>query len=574
MRTVSRRVGVLFRLATAALLAACAEGTGPESLGQLRLRPVFAPGEEPGTLGVAVSQIRIVLRRTDGAVLADTSLPYVTGETTSWLVDLDHPPESVGISANIGQGAATMYSGTGQASLSAGIGPSSTQHDLPVRYLGGTGATFSIDVSPDSVALGAAGETQQFSAVARDAGGAALTGFSFSWASSRPDVATVNATTGLVTAVSTGGAEITATSGGVTGSAKLSVGPASRVPVAITVIPDSGLLAIGDTLRFKAVAFDQLGSVIPAVVFTWTTSATLVASVDTNGLSTARSVGETKVIASLGALVDSATLRVVDDGGEPGVASITVNPAAATLTSLGDAQQFTATARDAQGNVMTGVVFAWTSSNPSVATVTADGGLGTAISRGTVTISASAAGVSGTATLTVAQVVKSVSLLPPNASVLTGASTLFIAVAFDGNGHVIPGTAFSWSTSNPSIATIDNAGIATGVSHGSTFVRASAGGLTAAGVLTVITLASIEIEGGEERPVTVGATLRFTAVVRDVGGNIVKGIPVQWSVLKPTVATIDPVTGVATGLNQGLTVVRATFANLMDQVELVVRPRP
>jgi hypothetical protein len=144
-----------FALAILAGLLACTEGTGPGSLGQLRVHPVFAQGEEPGTLGISPSGIRIVLRRSDGAVVADTSLPYAPGDTTSWLIDLDNPPETVEINADLGQGAATMYTGSGQASLAAGIGPSSTQHDLPVRYL--RAATFSIDVSPDSAGLPAAG---------------------------------------------------------------------------------------------------------------------------------------------------------------------------------------------------------------------------------------------------------------------------------------------------------------------------------------------------------------------------------------------------------------------------------
>jgi hypothetical protein len=43
-------------------------------------------------------------------------------------------------------------------------------------------------------------------------------------------------------------------------------------------------------------------------------------------------------------------------------------------------------------------------------------------------------------------------------------------------------------------------------------------------------------------------------------------------VLNPTVASIDPVTGVATGLTPGLTIVRAFVGNLFDEVELLIRP--
>lgn len=58
----------------------------------------------------------------------------------------------------------------------------------------------SVQVTPGTHTLTAIGATQQFQAVARDADGAALSGKSFTWASSSPPVATMNAT-GLATAM-------------------------------------------------------------------------------------------------------------------------------------------------------------------------------------------------------------------------------------------------------------------------------------------------------------------------------------------------------------------------------------
>jgi len=649
------RRSIATALAVAAL-SACTEGTGPESLGQLRLRPVFASGEEPEALGIALSQIRIVLRRSDGAVVADTSLPYVSGETTSWLVDLRNSPESVGVSADIGQGAATLYTGSGQVSLPAGIGPSSTQHDLLVRYVSGPSATFSIDISPDSAGLQAPGDTRQFSAIARDSSGGALTGFVFSWASSSPGVATVNATTGLVTAVAPGRTEITATSGGVVGSAVVTVG--AGVPTTVVVTPDTSALSIGGSIQFHALAFDAFDRVVSGVVFTWSSSHAAVASVASSGVSTALAAGQTRIIASLGSLADSAVLTVIDSAGTGGIASIVVTPGAALLTSLGSTQQFSAVAFDAKGNVLPGVAFQWTSSSivasvdgtglatalatgvttitasangvtgtaslrvsvasgspvriivvpgttalslvgatqqyiaimldaqdravpnvvftwassdPSVASVTTSG-LATSVGHGTATITASAAGLTGSASLTVTLVVASVSVAPAAATVATGDSTTFTAVARDANGHVIVGAVFIWSTTTPSTATVSSAGVATGISSGTTLVSAMAGGVTGTGTLSVIDVGSIEIQGLEEQYVTVGGTRQFTAVVRDVAGNVVSGIGVTWSVGNPAVATIDSVTGTATGLHAGITFVRARAGTRIDEVELVVRP--
>ena len=116
-------------------------------------------------------------------------------------------------------------------------------------------------------------------------------------------------------------------------------------------------------------------------------------------------VGHTTIIAYLGILADSALLTVLGNG--PGAASIVVTPEVATLTSLGATQQYTATAIDANGNVLTGVVFQWASSNGAVASVNGTG-LATALGVGATAITASANGVTGVAVLSVS--------LPPGAT--------------------------------------------------------------------------------------------------------------------------------------------------------------
>lgn len=83
------------------------------------------------------------------------------------------------------------------------------------------------------------------------------------------------------------------------------------------------------------------------------------------------------------------------------VASVTVSPSSASVVPGGE-QVFTATARDANGNVVK-VSFTWTTSDPAVATVDA-AGVATGVAEGTATIRAAAPnGVAGQATLTVSR---------------------------------------------------------------------------------------------------------------------------------------------------------------------------
>ena len=98
-------------------------------------------------------------------------------------------------------------------------------------------------------------------------------------------------------------------------------------------------------------------------------------------------------------LLTALFLAACGGGGTPSINTIEVTPSTASK-QVGQTQQFTAVAKDANGNPISGVSFTWSSSDNAIATVNSDG-LATAVAVGTATITASAGGKSGTATLTV-----------------------------------------------------------------------------------------------------------------------------------------------------------------------------
>jgi hypothetical protein len=100
-----------------------------------------------------------------------------------------------------------------------------------------------------------------------------------------------------------------------------------------------------------------------------------------------------------------------ESGPERTVASVTVTPAAQTI-ALAASQQYTATARDADGNSISGKSFTWESSDPGTATVD-NAGLAAGIAAGVTTISATTDGITGTATLTVTGAPAGVQTLSP-----------------------------------------------------------------------------------------------------------------------------------------------------------------
>ncbi len=101
--------------------------------------------------------------------------------------------------------------------------------DDPAAPADSTPTVASIVVTPDATAL-AVGETVSLAAAAADASGNLVAQATFVWQSSVESVATVTAE-GLVTAIATGTANITATSGEVSGSATASVLTVSLVAV-------------------------------------------------------------------------------------------------------------------------------------------------------------------------------------------------------------------------------------------------------------------------------------------------------------------------------------------------------
>jgi uncharacterized protein YjdB len=130
----------------------------------------------------------------------------------------------------------------------------------------------------------------------------------------------------------------------------------------------------------------------------------------------------------------------------------------------------------------------WTSSVPSVATVSASG-VATAVGAGTTTITASATGwsghVSSSGTVTVTGSgsgggssggsVASLSIIPSSQSVASpGQTSQFIAIGTTSSGATVNlSNQVAWSSSSPQIATIGaTTGLATGVGKGSATITA------------------------------------------------------------------------------------------------------
>ena len=389
-------------------------------------------------------------------------------------------------------------------------------------------------LSPAQVSI-EAGQTRQLTAQVTDDQGNVLSGRPISYASDKPNVATVSAA-GLVTAVTVGTAKITATSEGKSGTADITVTP---VPVAtVDVAPGLSDLTIGGNVTLTAIPKDARGVVLSGRPVVWTSGAPGVATVNGGGVVTATGSGTAVVFATIEGRTGSATVNVR----QIPVTSVTVTPAVSPV-AVGANVQLTATVRSGT-TVLTDRVVGWSSSNDAVAVVSSTGRV-TALKAGSATITATSEGVSGTAFVGVG--VATIIIAPNPASVVVGQTRQLSATARDAAGNTIPGIPFTWASVTPATATVDATGLVTGRAVGNVSITASFGGVTVPATVTVTAppVATVDVTPPTVTMTSSQNTVQLTATVKDAGGTVLTGRSVTWSsgnILRATVSNTGLVT--------------------------------
>lgn len=166
------------------------------------------------------------------------------------------------------------------------------------------------------------------------------------------------------------------------------------------------------------------------------------------------------------------------------VEDVEVTPGSLVLEAIDAAQRLTAHALDSAGNVITDQ-FTWSSSNTRVVTVDATG-MVRALANGTAAIIVlSSSGHADTATVQVAQRVSSVEVSPAAATIeVVGGTATLNAEATDANGHTVPGATVTWSSSNPTVASVSS-GVVTGRAPGEATISALSDGHTGSASIVV-----------------------------------------------------------------------------------------
>jgi hypothetical protein len=299
----------------------------------------------------------------------------------------------------------------------------------------------------------------------------------------------------------------------------------------------------------------------------WSSSSTATASINAAGLATGKAAGSTTISATLGGVVGSTTLSIT----APTISSIVVTPDGLTL-GIGIGQQYTATAIYSDGStqdLVSGVT--WTSSALAVASISGSG-LATTVGAGTTTITAQVGSVSDTAVLTVvAAHLISISVTPAPVSIAVGTDQQFSAVGSFDDGSTQLLTAVTWSSSSSSVATINSAGLATGVGPGTATITATSGSVngTAGLTVTAATVTFITITPANSN-MPVSTTKQFTATASFSDGSSEDvTASVLWGSSTPAVASINN-QGLVSSVASGSTTISAVLGSVTGSTNLTV----
>lgn len=417
----------------------------------------------------------------------------------------------------------------------------------------------SMAITPSPVRLALGGSSQlALTGTFSDGTRSPVTGAT--WSASPATVVAVNSS-GVVTAMTSGTATVTAAFGGLSASVTVTVASGPVVLQSISIVPPAVPLRPGATAQLTVLGAYSDGSslnVTTGSTFSGTSSA--VATVSSGGLVTAVANGTATVTATHTASGLVATATVTVSTSDPTLASIAVTPSPLSLVVPATGQlTVTGTYSDRSTKNLTSDC-TFVSANNGAATVSATG-LVTAVGTGTAVVTAThtASGLVGSATVNASLVpptLTSITVEPSAPTVAIGATQqLTVTGHYSDTTTVTLTTGLTYASSATAFATVSASGLVTGVATGSATITVThtASNLTATSTVTVpapVTLTSITV-APTAPTIGVGATQQLTVTGHysdTTTATLASGLTYASSATGvATVSASGLVTGVATG---------------------------
>jgi hypothetical protein len=304
-------------------------------------------------------------------------------------------------------------------------------------------------------------------ALVRNAAGELVPDASVTWTVENADIASVSPA-GVVTGLALGSTQVAASARGKSGIATVTV---TRTPVASVVVrPNAAQALIGSKTQLTATAYDVGLNVLTGRGMTWTTSNAAVATIDANGLVTAKAGGTATITATSEGKSDACQLTV---SALP-VATISITASPTTILQNATAI-LVATTKDANGTVVTGRTITWQTSDANIVSLSATSGSSVQATGGLAdkaTITATSEGAtSQPISITVNNgTVDKVLLTLGSNTIKANATTTATAVVLDANQRPLQGRTVSWFASGGATISPSSSVTSTGESSTATAI--------------------------------------------------------------------------------------------------------
>jgi len=181
------------------------------------------------------------------------------------------------------------------------------------------------------------------------------------------------------------------------------------------------------------------------------------------------------------------------------------------------------------------------------------------------------------------EAVASVVVVPNRLSVGVGASSPLTVEVRDAAGSVLTGRKVAWASKDPTVATVSEGGVVTGVKAGPVQVAATAEGKSAIADITVNpkAVATLRLSPAGDARMLVGETKQLTVETLDAEGAVLTGRAVTWSSNTTTIASVSgnglitavaPGGAVVTAASEGKTAVVAVTVSSVPISTIAVAP--
>ena len=253
------------------------------------------------------------------------------------------------------------------------------------------------------------------------------------------------------------------------------------------------------------------------------------------------------------------------------VSRVAMDSPTLAFSRLGGRTRLNAIALDAHNAAVPNVVFAWSSSDPTVVMVN-DTGLVTAVNEGVASITAEADGVVDSSNVSVTQVAAAVRVGPELDTLRTvGRSIQFLALAFDSSNNVLLTARPHWTSSDTTVARVDSVGRATATGAGTGRIIARVGAAADTATLVVAQVVRLlAVTPGFDTLKAIAETARVVAVAFDSLNFPIPNPGVAWATSDTAVVTVDQM-GLVRAARNGVVLVTASARGQSAFATIAVR---